>query len=217
MSIMGSSAEPTASSDLRYVYYLVYTENGARRSKQPVDSDNPYLARIWAKQVTPPHTVTSLKHCICDIERIPQAFIRGQLFSNILSESPMNEGRISILTSNGLGFKPEQPMAFIVPAIDLTFTSYITVASSWIPVQDDTQPRFFRFSSEYLSVTEDEILHTDGVLRLERRQRKFLIRLPDLYYPIAGESRCDQKVYLALNSKGNLGFIHQDRLKGKVT
>ena len=149
MSMMGSSVEPTASSDLRYgrhlahccpcyrlisllvVYYLVYTEHGARQSKQPVDSNNPYLARIWAKQVTPPHTVTSLKRCICDIERIPQAFIRGQLFSDISSESPMNKGRISILTSNGPGFKPEQPMAFIVPAIDLTFTSYVTVKQSW--------------------------------------------------------------------------------------
>jgi hypothetical protein len=110
LHVVDSSAEPTASSELRYgkhlphsflrswctcaivVYYIVYTENGARQSKQPVNPDNPYLARIWAKQVTPPHTVASLKRCICGIEGIPRALIRGQLFSDILSESPMNEG-----------------------------------------------------------------------------------------------------------------------------
>lgn len=113
------------------MYYLIYTEDGARRSEQPVDPDNPYLARIWAKQVTPPHTVASLKRCICNFEGIPQAFIRGQLFSDISSESPMDDGRISILTSDGPGFNPEQPMSLIVPAIDLTLVYNVMVSVTW--------------------------------------------------------------------------------------
>ena len=114
------------------VYYLVYTENGALLSKNPIQSHNPHLGRIWAKQVTPPHTVASLKQCICKVEGIPQgACIRAQLFATMLSESALSDGAVSILASGGLGSTPDDPIALHLIAKDLTYTVAVQARWTW--------------------------------------------------------------------------------------
>lgn len=59
------------------------------------------------------------------------ALIRGQLYPSISSESPMNEGPFSIIASDHPGSKPEEPLAFIFPAVDLTFDVAVKVKSTW--------------------------------------------------------------------------------------
>jgi hypothetical protein len=80
------------------------------------------------------HTVASLKRSIRKMEGISAAvLIRGQLFANISSELPMNEGPRSIIGSaaDRPGSKPEEPLAFILPALDLTLDMTVKVKDTW--------------------------------------------------------------------------------------
>lgn len=114
------------------------------------------------------------------------ALIRGQLFSSISNELPMNEGPFFINASDRPGSKPEEPLAFIVPAIDLSFDVTVKMKRTWDPEKQD-----LKYSSKFLSVTADEVLHTDGVVRTE------------LLSPVSYADR----VFWALNNQGSLGYI----------
>ncbi|KAJ7491366.1 hypothetical protein B0H11DRAFT_2008826 [Mycena galericulata] len=60
----GSGSAPGA----RYVYYRVYSLNGAIPSKTALNPGNPFMGRITARSIPPPHTVTSLKRCLVKAE-----------------------------------------------------------------------------------------------------------------------------------------------------
>ncbi|KAF8146516.1 hypothetical protein K438DRAFT_1869167 [Mycena galopus ATCC 62051] len=60
----GSKPEP------RYLYYRVYSPDGAIPSKTAFDPRNPFIGRIAARSVPPPHNATSLKRCFVKAENI---------------------------------------------------------------------------------------------------------------------------------------------------
>jgi hypothetical protein len=65
------------------VYYRIYDPDGAIVSKSAFDPGNPFLGRITARSVPPPHTVISLKRCIVKAENIQDpGGIRTRLFRN---------------------------------------------------------------------------------------------------------------------------------------
>ncbi|KAJ7663317.1 hypothetical protein DFH06DRAFT_1471288 [Mycena polygramma] len=55
-----------------YIYYRVYTSDGAIPSKSAFDSSNPFIGRITARSVPPPHIVASLKRCVAGAENISE-------------------------------------------------------------------------------------------------------------------------------------------------
>lgn len=99
------------------MYYRVYTENGEIPARHPLNSDDPSLTRIKALSVAPPHTVASIKRCLCAAERIGD-FKGSKIFYDLTSESPMEAGAVPIMTIDGPGSSPETPMVLVRPPLD---------------------------------------------------------------------------------------------------
>jgi hypothetical protein len=98
--------------DCSAVYYRVYNEDGAIRSLHPLNPNDPSLSRIYATSVAPPHTVASLKHCLCRVEAVTGS---TALFTATPSSSMMDDrDRISFLTEASPGSTIQNPIAFVV-------------------------------------------------------------------------------------------------------
>ena len=93
------------------VYYTIYAEDGAIPSKAPFTSDNPFLGRIKARSVAPPHTVRNVKSSIANVEGIKD---RTTLFLTPHSQSPMGDADIiTIVNRTGPGSMPQEPLALV--------------------------------------------------------------------------------------------------------
>ena len=123
------------------VYYRTYAEDGAIPSKNPVYSDDPYLGRIPATRITPPHTAINLKKCLSGAEDI-DINITTSLFNSASSQTPMEDGgRVSILAYPGPGCTPHEPMALVA-----VFPSSLSEAAANLPSQEGTTPVEIRYS-----------------------------------------------------------------------
>jgi len=110
---LASTAEPDATSpEIRYLYYLLYADEYEMPSKVAFDPEEPSLGRIRAASVAPPHTPASIKRCISRVERTPE-LAQADLFAEISSDTPLKEGHISILSNDGPGLSPNEPMAIV--------------------------------------------------------------------------------------------------------
>jgi hypothetical protein len=95
------------------VYYRVYAQDGPIPSMHPVYSNDPYLARILAEVVAPPHTAKSVKRCISNIENI-EPEITTDLFLSVSNQAPMDDAsHVSIIANPGPGCLPSEPMALV--------------------------------------------------------------------------------------------------------
>ena len=81
-------------------------------SKVAIDPEEPSLGRIRIDSVAPPHSLASIKRCISRVERNP-ALVRADLFADTLSDTPLKEGHISILSTDGPGLSPNEPLAIV--------------------------------------------------------------------------------------------------------
>jgi hypothetical protein len=92
-------------------------EDGAIPSKTSA-TDDPFLGRINAKSVPPPHNVNSLKRCLAKSENISYT-TRSSLFLTPYSQSPMDDAaKVTILNHTGPGSLPEEPLAFVAKLRD---------------------------------------------------------------------------------------------------
>ena len=94
------------------MYYELYADNFVMPSKVAFDPEEPSLGRIWADSVAPPHSPASIKRCISRVERNP-ALAHADLFANVLCDTPLKEGYISILHTDCPGLSPNEPMAIV--------------------------------------------------------------------------------------------------------
>ena len=96
------------------MYYTFFTKTGAIPCKNPVDKQDPYLGRVEARRIAPPHTVESVIRCICHVEEDSRDHY-SQLFLSASSASPMDrQERVAILTGSGPGSNPRQPLALLL-------------------------------------------------------------------------------------------------------
>ena len=96
-------------------------------SKVSFYSNEPCLGRIRADSVPPPHTLASIKRCISRVER-NSALAYANLFADISCDTPLKEGHISFLGTDGPGLSPNEPMAIVQveePSIPLADGRYI--------------------------------------------------------------------------------------------
>jgi len=82
-------------------------------SKVAFDPEEPFLGRIRADSVAPPHSPTSIKRCISRVEGNPELAWHADLFADTSSDTPLQEGHISILPTDGPGLSPDEPMAIV--------------------------------------------------------------------------------------------------------
>ena len=94
------------------MYYLLFADDYQMPSKAAIDPEEPSLGRIRADSVAPPHSPASIKRCISRVERTP-ALAHADLFADISCDTPLKEGHISILRSDGPGLSPNEPMAIV--------------------------------------------------------------------------------------------------------
>ena len=95
------------------VYYRIYAEDGAIPSKTSVASGDPFLGRINAISVPPPHTIKAVKHSIAKVEDIKDR-TSTSLFLTPYSKSPMRDSnKVTILNRTGLGSTPQEPLALV--------------------------------------------------------------------------------------------------------
>jgi hypothetical protein len=96
------------------VYYRLFTENIGILSEKPAFPSDPYLGRVRANSVAPPQTVHLIKRRLCQIENISD-YLGSILFLSGSSLSPLNgTERVSILTPDGPGSSPDEPMELVV-------------------------------------------------------------------------------------------------------
>ena len=98
------------------MYYLLYADDDEMASKVPNDPQRPSLGRIRADSVSPPHNPASIKRCISRVERTPE-LAHGNLFADLSCDTPLKEGHISILRTDGPGLSPNKPMAIVLMPI----------------------------------------------------------------------------------------------------
>jgi hypothetical protein len=101
------------------VHYRVYSEGGAIPSKTSATPDHdPFLGRIKARSVPPPHTVHTLKRSLAKFENINDR-TGCSLFLTPYSQSPMDDTtKVTIRNHTGPGFLPQEPLALVVKLTD---------------------------------------------------------------------------------------------------
>ena len=96
------------------VYYRIYAEDGAIPSVTLAAPGDPFLGRIKARSVAPPHTVQTVKFSIANVENIKDS-TSISLFLTPCSQSPMGDTtrRVAILDPTGPGSTPQKPLALV--------------------------------------------------------------------------------------------------------
>ena len=95
------------------VYYRLYAEDGAIPSKTPVAPGDPFLGRIKARSVPPPHTAKAVKRSIAKVEDIKDR-TSTSLFLTSYSQSPMSDAdKVTIRNRTGPGSTPQKPLALV--------------------------------------------------------------------------------------------------------
>jgi hypothetical protein len=102
----------TDSEDVRYLYYLLYDVHGDPiPPKVAIGLEKPFVGRIRADYITPPHSLSSLKLYLSRVERNPTlAYYAVNFFDEL--ENPL--GEISNLRTDGPGLSPDEPMAIVL-------------------------------------------------------------------------------------------------------
>ena len=95
------------------MYYQLYADDYEIPSKVAIDPEEPSIGRIRADSVAPPHSPISIKRCISRVERNPALAWHADLFADTSCDTPLKEGHISILRTDGPGLSPNDPMAIV--------------------------------------------------------------------------------------------------------
>ena len=104
------------------MYYQLYANDCEIPSKVAFDRDEPSIGRIRADSIAPPHSPASIKRCISRVEGRP-ALLHADLFADTSCDTPLTEGHISILCTDGPGLSPEEPMAIVQAEVQAEVTS----------------------------------------------------------------------------------------------
>ena len=94
------------------MYYQLFADDYEIQSKVAFDRDEPSIGRIRADFIAPPHSPASIKRCISRVEERP-ALLHADLFADTSCDTPLTEGHISILCTDGPGQSPDEPMAIV--------------------------------------------------------------------------------------------------------
>ncbi|KAJ7165512.1 hypothetical protein C8R43DRAFT_1061440 [Mycena crocata] len=110
-----SSPPPYVDQEPRYVYYRVYTPDGAIPSMTAPDPGNPFIGRIKATSVPPPQTVLSLKRALGKAENLPDPEgCRTSIYELPSQADPLGcTEKIAIIEEAGVGATPATALALV--------------------------------------------------------------------------------------------------------
>ena len=110
------------------MYYQLFADDYEIQSKVAFDLEEPSIGRIRADSIAPPHSPTSIKRCISRVEGRP-ALLHADLFADTSCDTPLTEGHISILRTDGPGQSPEEPMAIVQAEVQVESPPKVEVTS----------------------------------------------------------------------------------------
>lgn len=109
----GGSTANTARAP-RYLYYRLYTKDGAIRSINPIYANDEFIGRTRSRLITPPHTALSLKNHLCKIEGF-NAGTSSTLIESFLNTEAMDaSARVPLKGDSGPGLSEDDPMILVV-------------------------------------------------------------------------------------------------------
>ncbi|KAJ7070460.1 hypothetical protein B0H15DRAFT_917920 [Mycena belliarum] len=113
LAIFGNVGKQRATSESehgggpRYVYYRVYTPDGAIPLRTPADAGNPFIGRVKATTVPPPHNVLSLKRALSAAEGLADPDgSRTSIYAVCTDTHPAEPNAKVALLGLGLGETP---------------------------------------------------------------------------------------------------------------
>ena len=100
------------------VYYRIYAEDGSIFSKTSFNPDNPFIGRIVAKFVPPPHNAKAVKRSIAKVEKIKDRD-STTIFLTPYSKSSMDDAdKFSSHDGAGPGCSADAPVALVAKMSD---------------------------------------------------------------------------------------------------
>ena len=133
------------------VYYRIYAEDGAIPSRTPATIGDPFVGRIKARSVPPPHTAKAVKHSIAKMENIEDRKSTS-LFLTPYSQSPMGDtDKITILNRTGPGSTPQEPLALVAKISDSERSALESGGRGELAsaAESDTMPPEIRYCTSY--------------------------------------------------------------------
>ncbi|KAF7299989.1 hypothetical protein MKEN_01321000 [Mycena kentingensis (nom. inval.)] len=98
-----------------YIYYRVYTPDGALTALTAYDPSNPFVGRVKSSSVPPPHNALSIKRRLGEAEGICSAE-KGALYATCFSSAQLQDGFIAGRLGQDLGATPETALGLVVTA-----------------------------------------------------------------------------------------------------
>lgn len=130
-----------------YIYYRLYTNNGALITNNPLYSSDRFISCILSRSIAPPRTVASLKRHICRIEGFEPSGsdISYKLYSSLSEKVPLEHStHLSRLRGDrGPGSSETDPMALMIEmsAVEKRSTAASTLDPKTLPEWSD-EPRY---------------------------------------------------------------------------
>jgi len=130
----------------RYLYYRLYTTEGAITTSKPIYANDPFIGRTLPKLITPPHMARNVINHLCGIEGFSVNSV-GSLFESLSSQTAIEEStRLSLKSHDGPGLSEDDPIALVVGVRDVTNRSAAgREYSKDLPDADSHKPHYVHY------------------------------------------------------------------------
>lgn len=130
----------------RYLYYRLYTREGAIATSKPIYANDPFIGRTLPKLITPPHMARNVINHLCGIEGFSVDTV-GSLFESLSSQTAIEEStRLSLKGHDGPGASEDDPIALVVGIWDVTNRSAAGGEHSKdLPDTDSHKPHYVHY------------------------------------------------------------------------
>ncbi|KAK7018154.1 hypothetical protein R3P38DRAFT_2633785 [Favolaschia claudopus] len=230
----------TGAAEPRYLYYRVFAPDGAIPVKTVFDPANPYVGRITARSVPPPHNVKSLQRCLLNAERFSDPdHLRTDLYQAAGSNYPAGSGESVAIVNPTYGATPETPFALVhkerlmqaeteeVQAIDVSsrcenHPNYVYYRL-YTPIGEDTskesfeptEPSVGRIEWSFVSPPRSSSSLTHRIAEVEGNPR---YRFAEVYQDISAQQELQRLAFKPGNDLGSLEsplvLVQSERRRG---
>ncbi|KAJ6457921.1 hypothetical protein C8R45DRAFT_1183988 [Mycena sanguinolenta] len=230
---MSETKKEPAAGEPRYVYYRVYCPDGAIPSKTAFNPRDPYVGRILARSVPPPHNAATLKRCFVNAENIgdPDGS-RTRLYRNPEAAQPLSVTDKVVIIGSGAtdGATPESAFA-VVFQDDLNEEERVAITRiDQSCSQEEPKYLYYRLftwtgedrSKVSFNSTEPAVGRVEKILispphGLETIKRsiakvecKPIYRYSDVYENLLAQEALSDRAYLALMEGTTIGLTEED-------
>ncbi|KAJ7102006.1 hypothetical protein C8R44DRAFT_887785 [Mycena epipterygia] len=173
------------------IYYRLYTRVDEEKSARSFDLKRDALRRLERENIAPPRTALAVKLCIARVEgKVIYTF--ADLFTDMSADHPQLSDAI---VDDAAGATEDDPIVLVRPERRAGLYNRPLLVSS-LPPDVGSNGRTERSKLVWLSVSPGDILHTDGVIRVENDEKGWV-----------------RRAYMAVDAIGKTGLTYADHSK----